>query len=97
VVAWLLEFGLQGRRVAPLVAGSLIGLQHQDAAPPQMPMAKQTSTTDLLVTDLAAMSYPVKEAKGWSTGRRLISGLILPRKRRCAIVLQQAEKEASHE
>ena len=62
VVTWLSEFGLQGRSVAPLVAGSLLGLQHQGAAS-QMPMAKQTCTNEMLVNDLQGMSYSIKEAR----------------------------------
>jgi len=49
-----------------------------------MPMAKQTSTTDLLVTDLAAMSYPVKEAKGMVNRAAPYLRADLTEKRRCA-------------
>jgi len=33
VIAWLGEFGTQGRCVAPLVAGSLLGLSFEDSSP----------------------------------------------------------------
>ena len=62
VVAWLLEFGSQGRCVAPLVAGSLLGLQFQDSTQP-VPVTKQGWTTDDLVSALESMAFRHGEAR----------------------------------
>ncbi len=62
VVAWLGEFGSQGRCVAPLVAGSLLGLAFQDSSQP-VPVSKEMVTTDNLVSVLESMAYQPAEAK----------------------------------
>jgi len=62
VVAWLGEFGSQGKCVAPLVAGSLLGLAFQDSTQP-VPMNKEVVTTDNLVSTLESMAYQPAEAK----------------------------------
>jgi hypothetical protein len=62
VVAWLGEFGPQGRCVAPLVAGSLLGLAFQDTAQP-VPVSKQGFTTDDLVGALESMAFRHGEAE----------------------------------
>ena len=56
VVAWLGEFGAQGRCVAPLVAGTLLGLAFQDASQP-VPVSRQGFTTDDLVSALKSMAF----------------------------------------
>jgi hypothetical protein len=63
VVAWLGEFGPQGRCVAPLVAGSLLGLLFQDSSQPAVPVSKEMVTTDNLVSALESMAYQPTEAK----------------------------------
>jgi hypothetical protein len=62
VVAWLGGFGSQGRCVAPLVAGSLLGLAFQDSSQP-VPVNKEMVTTDNLVSVLESMAYQPAEAK----------------------------------
>jgi hypothetical protein len=62
VVAWLGGFGSQGRCVAPLVAGSLLGLAFQDSSQP-VPVSKEMVTTDNLVSVLESMAYQPAEAK----------------------------------
>ena len=61
VVSWLGQFGAQGRCVAPLVAGSLIGLAFQDTSQP-VPANKEMVTTDNLVSALESMAYQPAEA-----------------------------------
>ena len=61
VTAWLGQFGVQGRCVAPLVAGSLLGLAFQDSAQP-IPMSKEMVTTDNLIGALESMAYQPAEA-----------------------------------
>ena len=56
VVAWLGEFGTQGRCVAPLVAGSLLGLAFQDPFQP-VTVSRQGFTTDDLVNVLESMAF----------------------------------------
>ena len=62
VVAWLGQFGAQGRCVAPLVAGSLLGLAFQDSSQP-VPVNKEIVTTDNLVSAMESMAYQPAEAK----------------------------------
>ena len=62
VVSWLGQFGAQGRCVAPLVAGSLIGLAFQDSSQP-VPANKEMVTTDNLINALESMAYQPAEAK----------------------------------
>ena len=62
VISWLEEFGSQGRYVAPLVAGSLLGLAFQDSSQP-LPANEETVTTDNLVSALESMAYQPAEAK----------------------------------
>lgn len=59
---WLGEFGSQGRSVAPLVVGSLLGLQFQGNARP-IPLAQQPCTPENLVAALEAMAYTTQEAR----------------------------------
>lgn len=62
VVSWLDEFGSQGRYIAPLVAGSLLGLAFRDST--QSLLAnKEIMTTDDLVSALESMAYQPAEAK----------------------------------
>jgi hypothetical protein len=62
IVAWLRKFGDQGRWVAPLVAGSLLGLAFQDSYQP-LPASKELVTTDNLVSALVNMAYQPAEAR----------------------------------
>ncbi len=62
VVAWLGEFGAQGRCVAPLIAGSLLGLAFQDTSQP-VPVSRQGFTTDDLVGALESMAFRHGEAE----------------------------------
>jgi hypothetical protein len=62
VVTWLRQFGTQGRCVASLVAGSLLGLAFQDSSQP-VPVNKEMVTTDKLVSALESMAYQPAEAK----------------------------------
>jgi hypothetical protein len=62
VERWLSDFGRQGRSVAPLVVGSLLGLQFQATARP-IPLAQQPCTSENLVAALEAMAYTTQEAR----------------------------------
>lgn len=62
VVAWLGEFGSQGKSVAPLVAGSLLGLAFQDSTQP-VTVNREVVTTDNLVSALESMAYQPAEAR----------------------------------
>ena len=62
VVAWLGEFGAQGRCVASLVAGSLLGLAFQDSSQPVL-ASQQGFTTDDLVSALESMAFRHGEAE----------------------------------
>jgi hypothetical protein len=62
VVTWLRQFGTQGRCVASLVAGSLLGLAFQDSSQP-VPVNKEMVTTDKMVSALESMAYQPAEAK----------------------------------
>ena len=62
VVSWLAEFGAQGKSIAPLVAGNLLGLAFQDLTQP-LPLSKEVVTTDKLVSALESMAYQPAEAK----------------------------------
>jgi hypothetical protein len=62
VVAWLGEFGTQGRCVASLVAGSLLGLAFQDSSQPVL-ASQQGFTTDDLVSALESMAFRHGEAE----------------------------------
>ena len=62
VVSWLCDFGYQGRYVAPLVAGNLLGLMFQDT---DKPIASESEivTTDMLISALESMAYRPAEAR----------------------------------
>lgn len=62
VVDWLDSFGSQGRSVAPLVAGSLLGLQLGNNVL-AVPVESQSVTTERLVSILENMAYTPKEVK----------------------------------
>ncbi|MFC2071446.1 RuvA C-terminal domain-containing protein [Chloroflexota bacterium] len=62
VVSWLDQFGSQGRYVAPLVAGSLLGLAFRDSTQ-SLPANKEIMTTDDLISALESMAYQPAEAK----------------------------------
>ena len=95
VVDWLLEFGPQGRCVAPLVAGSLLGLAFQESTPP-LPVSNQEWTTDDLVKALESMAFRHGEA-GEMVSRaapRLKAGITLEEAIR--LTLQVEEVEQNH-
>lgn len=62
VVSWLRQFGEQGRYVAPLVAGNLLGLLFRDTGKP-VSAEGETVTTDTLIQALEAMAYRPAEAR----------------------------------
>ncbi len=62
IVSWLLEFGVQGRYVAPLVMGNLYGLAFRDLTRP-VPASRQMMNTDDLVSALENMAYRTTEAR----------------------------------
>lgn len=59
---WLLEFGAQGRYVAPLVMGNLFGLAFQGSTKP-VPASEQLMNIDDLVSGLESMAYKPAEAR----------------------------------
>ena len=95
VVDWLLKFGPQGRCVAPLVAGSLLGLAFQESTPP-VPASNQEWTTDDLIKTLESMAFRHGEA-GEMVSRaasRLKAGITLEDAIR--LTLQVEEVEQNH-
>jgi hypothetical protein len=62
VVSWLCQFGAQGRCVASLVAGSLIGLAFQDSSQ-TVPANKEMVTAENLVSALESLAYQPAEAR----------------------------------
>lgn len=62
VVTWLLEFGAQGRYVAPLAMGNLFGLAFRDSSSPE-PMSRQLVKVDDLLSALESMAYKLGEAR----------------------------------
>jgi hypothetical protein len=95
VVDWLLGFGSQGRCVAPLVAGSLLGMAFQESIPP-VPVSNQEWTTDDLVKALESMAFRHGEA-GEMVSRaalRLKAGITLEEAIR--LTLQVEEVEPTH-
>jgi len=62
VVSWLCQFGAQGRCVASLVAGSLIGLAFQDSSQ-TAPANKEMVTAENLVSALESLAYQPAEAR----------------------------------
>lgn len=63
VAAWLEDFGSQGRRVMPLVVGSLLGLQFMGASGAPSPAGKQPYDPVELLSALEALAYSPTEAK----------------------------------
>jgi hypothetical protein len=62
VVGWLGKFGTRGRCIAPLVAGSLLGLAFQDSSQP-VSVSQPGFTTEDLVSALESMAFRHGEAK----------------------------------
>jgi hypothetical protein len=96
VVDWLLEFGPQGRCVAPLVAGSLLGLAFQESTPP-VPVSNQEWTTDDLVNALESMAFRHGEA-GEMVSRaasRLKAGITLEEAIRLTLQVEETEHHKS--
>jgi hypothetical protein len=62
VVSWLANFGVQGRSVAPLVAGNLLGLAYRDKL--KRPVSSsEIMTTESLLSALENMAFHRAEAK----------------------------------
>jgi hypothetical protein len=98
VVDWLLEFGPQGRCVAPLVAGSLLGLAFQESTLP-VPVSNQEWTTDDLVKALESMAFRHGEA-GEMVGRaapRLKAGITLEEAIRLTLQVEEVEQNHTSE
>ena len=60
---WLHSFGTQGRCIAALVAGSLLGMQFASTVQPDMPLGQRVWTQEQLVAILEGMAFPKKEAR----------------------------------
>ena len=98
VVDWLLKFGPQGRCVAPLVAGSLLGLAFQESTPP-VPASNQEWTTDDLIKTLESMAFRHGEA-GEMVGRaapRLKAGITLEEAIRLTLQVEEVEQNHTSE
>jgi len=98
VVDWLLEFGPQGRCVAPLVAGSLLGLAFQESTPP-VPVSNQEWTTDDLVKALESMAFRHGEA-GEMVSRaapRLKAGITLEEAIRLTLQVEEGKQNHTSE
>jgi hypothetical protein len=98
VVDWLLEFGPQGRCVAPLVAGSLLGLAFQGSTPP-VPVSNQEWTTDDLVKALESMAFRHGEAGEMvsRTAPRLKAGITLEEAIRLTLQVEEVEQNHTSE
>jgi len=62
VAVWLADFGSQGRSVASLVVGNLLGLQFQDKIQ-SIPAAEERWTPESLIDTLERMAYSRAEAR----------------------------------
>jgi len=62
VAMWLDMFGSQGRSVAPLVIGSLLGLESTDVTP-CLPAGRQAWDQDTVISALESMAYRRAEAE----------------------------------
>jgi len=62
VAMWLDEFGTQGRSVAPLVIGTLLGLESMDVNP-SLPTGKRAWDQDTVISTLESMAYRPAEAE----------------------------------
>jgi hypothetical protein len=62
VAAWLLDFGDEGRAVAPLVAGSLLGLQFHSVIAP-LPIGKQPFQRETVIDTLTRMYGSARAAE----------------------------------
>jgi len=67
VAAWLLEFGSEGKAIAPLVAGSLLGLQFHGVIAP-LPIGKQPYSREIVVNDLTRMFGSARAAEMFERG-----------------------------
>jgi hypothetical protein len=94
VVSWLCQFGAQGRCVASLVAGSLIGLAFQDSSQP-VPANKELVTTEILISALKGLAYQPAEARELVS--RVTSRLRADMTLEEAIRLTLQEKERSND
>jgi hypothetical protein len=54
VAAWLLDFGFQGKAIAPLIVGSLLGLQFHDVITP-LPVGEQPLKRETVLDRLTRM------------------------------------------
>jgi hypothetical protein len=98
MVDWLLEFGPQGVWVAPLIAGSLLGLAFQESTPP-VPVSNQEWTTDDLVKALESMAFRHGEA-GEMVSRaasRLKAGITLEEAIRLTLQVEDVEQNHKSE
>ena len=54
VAAWLMDFGSEGKTIAPQVVGSLLGLQFHDVITP-LPVGKQPYRREIVIAELTHM------------------------------------------
>jgi hypothetical protein len=54
VAAWLMDFGSEGKTIAPQVVGSLLGLQFHDVITP-LPVGKQPYRREMVIAELTRM------------------------------------------
>jgi hypothetical protein len=62
VAAWLIDFGTLGRSVAPLIVGTLLGMQFMGTTK-ALPVGQQHWDYEQLIEALKAMAYTPTEAK----------------------------------
>lgn len=62
VVSWLLDFGPEGKAVAPLVAGSLLGLQFHGITRP-LPIREQQFQREVVIAELTRMYGSARAAE----------------------------------
>jgi hypothetical protein len=67
VAAWLLDFGSEGKATAPLVVGSLLGLQFHDLIKP-LPIGKQPYKREIVLDNLTRMFGSARAAEMFERG-----------------------------
>jgi hypothetical protein len=63
VVDWIQSFGAQGKRIAPLVAGAMLGMLFANRPQQVVLMGKRGCSQDQLITFLESMAYTTKESR----------------------------------
>ena len=96
IASWLADFGPQGRIVAPLVVGSLLGLRFQGSTPAVL-SGKQPWTMAQLIAALEALAFSSREAKQMADRAVPYLGADITLEEAVRLAVQQVGKEDIHE